>query len=69
MLPLFAPEESLVIVTALDEELRAMKAAFLSQTAVERFLGYMQSQHERMLGQSKRNVRTAPNRSSSTAGT
>lgn len=60
MLPLFAPEESLIVVTPLGEELRAMRSAFLSQQAVERFLGYMQSQHERMLGQSKRNVPNRP---------
>ena len=60
MLPLFAPEESLVIVTPLGEELRDMRTAFMSQLAVERFLGYMHSQHERMLGQSKRNVPNRP---------
>ncbi|MBN9106824.1 MAG: nucleotidyltransferase domain-containing protein [Propionibacteriaceae bacterium] len=60
MLPLFAPEESLVIVTPLGEELRELRTAFLSQQAVERFLGYMHSQHERMLGQSKRNVPNRP---------
>ena len=60
MLPLYAPEESLVVVTPLGEELRELRAAFLSQVAVERFLGYMQSQHERMLGQSKRNVPNRP---------
>lgn len=60
MLPLFAPEESLVVLTPLGEELRELRAAFLSQEAVERFLGYMASQHERMLGQSKRNVPNRP---------
>jgi hypothetical protein len=60
MLPMYAPAESLVIVTPLGEELRDMREAFLSQVAVERFLGYMRSQHERMLGQSKRNVPNRP---------
>jgi len=60
MLPLFAPEESLVVVTPLGEELRELRASFLSQQAAERFLGYMRSQHERMLGQSKRNVPNRP---------
>lgn len=60
MLPLFAPEESLVVVTPLGEELRGLRAAFLSQLAVERFLGYMHSQHQRMLGQSKRSVPIRP---------
>lgn len=60
MLPLFAPEESLVVVTPLGEELRELRSAFMSRLAVERFLGYMRSQHERMLGQSKRNVPNRP---------
>jgi hypothetical protein len=60
ILPLFAPEESLVIVAPLGEELRDMRTAFMSRLAVERFLGYMHSQHERMLGQSKRNVPNRP---------
>lgn len=59
-LPLFAPAESLIILTPLGEELRAMREQFMSQQAVERFLGYMHSQHERMLGQSRRNVPNRP---------
>lgn len=60
LLPLFAPAESLIVVTPLGEELRAIRSVFPSQQAVERFLGYMQSQHERMLGQSRRNVPNRP---------
>ena len=60
MLPLFAPEASLVVVTPLGEELRDLRSAFPSRLAVERFLGYMRSQHERMLGQSNRNVPNRP---------
>lgn len=60
MLPLFAPAESLIVVTALGEELRDLRSAFLSRLAVERFLGYMRSQHERMLGRSTRNVPNRP---------
>ncbi|MDH2415264.1 nucleotidyltransferase domain-containing protein [Nocardioides sp. CER19] len=60
MLPLYAPADSLVVVTPLGEELREMRSAFLSRLAVERFLGYMHSQHERMLGQFKRNVPNRP---------
>ena len=60
MLPLFAPEGSLVVVTQLGEELRDLRAAFMSTMAVERFLGYMRSQHQRMLGQSKRKVPNRP---------
>ncbi|MFP5346349.1 MAG: DNA polymerase beta superfamily protein [Actinomycetes bacterium] len=60
LLPLFASQESLVVVTPLGKELRELRAAFLSRRAVERFLGYMRSQHERMLGQSRRNVPNRP---------
>ncbi|MFI5625271.1 DNA polymerase beta superfamily protein [Nocardioides sp. NPDC051685] len=60
LLPLFAPEESLVTVTPLGEELRSLRDAFLSRLAAERFLGYMNGQHERMLGQSRRNVPNRP---------
>jgi uncharacterized protein len=60
LLPLFAPSESVITITELGHELRDLRSAFLSKRAVERFLGYMQSQHERMLGQSKRNVPNRP---------
>lgn len=57
---LFAPERDLIIVTPLGQELRELRSRCWSQQAVVRFLGYMQSQHERMLGGSKRN--RVPNR-------
>ena len=60
MLPLFAPEESLVALTPLGEELRNLRTGLLSRLAVARFLGYMRSQHERMLGKYKRNVPNRP---------
>lgn len=60
MLPLFAPEADLITITPLGRELRDMRHSFLSQQAVERFLDYMDSQHERMLGGGKRN--RVPNR-------
>ncbi|MBD0021284.1 nucleotidyltransferase [Gordonia pseudamarae] len=60
LLPLFAPERSLVVRTPLGDELRALRTAFLSRVAVERFLGYMHSQHERMLGQAGRKVPNRP---------
>jgi predicted nucleotidyltransferase len=60
LLPLFAPLELLVVATRAGEELRELRSAFLSQQAVERFLGYMRSQHERMLGQSRKNVPNRP---------
>lgn len=55
LLPLFAPEESVLIETALGENLRQHRQMFLSNSAVERFLKYMEAQHERMLGGGKRN--------------
>lgn len=60
LLPLYAPEADLVVRTPLGEELRALAGTFLSRQAVERFLGYMHAQHERMLGGGKRN--RVPNR-------
>src|SRR5688572_32190046 len=50
LLPLFAPPETVLVLTPLGEQLRALGRAFLSQQAVQRFLGYMTSQRERMLG-------------------
>jgi hypothetical protein len=60
LLPLYAPEDSLIVVTPLGEELRALRSSLLSRRAVERFLGYMHSQHQRMMGDGKRN--RVPNR-------
>lgn len=60
LLPLYAPEADLVVRTPLGEELRALAGAFLSRQAVERFLGYMTAQHERMLGAGRRG--RVPNR-------
>lgn len=60
LIPLFAPEESLIVCTDHGHELRRHRDWFLSAEAVERFLGYMHSQHERMLGLGKRN--RVPNR-------
>lgn len=60
LVPLFAPEESVLKIGVLGEELRTMRDLFLSREAVERFLGYMHAQHERMLGGGRRN--RVPNR-------
>lgn len=60
LLPLFAPEDSVLYSTPFGDELRRIRSAFLSQQAIERFLGYAQSQHERMLGASKRGVPNRP---------
>lgn len=58
LLPLYAPTESIVVLTPLGEELRALASATLSVRAVHRFVGYMNSQRERLLG----NRRGSPNR-------
>jgi Predicted nucleotidyltransferase. len=55
LLPLFAPEESLLISTDLGDNLRQHRHMFLSNEAVCRFLAYMDAQHERMIGGGKRN--------------
>ena len=60
LLPLYAPLGDVLESTDLGQQLRAMRTDFLSQQAVRRFLGYMQAQHERMLGGGKRN--RVPNR-------
>lgn len=61
LLPLYAPDSDLITVTPPGLELRSLRASFLSQLAVHRFLGYMHSQHERMLGGGRRSrVRTGP---------
>jgi hypothetical protein len=60
LLPLYAPDKDLITCTRLGKELREMREYFLSAQAVERFLGYMEAQHERMMGQGKRN--RVPNR-------
>lgn len=60
LLPLFAPEEFILERTIHGDELRELGPAFLSWQTVERFLGYMHAQHERMLGRGKQN--RVPNR-------
>jgi hypothetical protein len=60
LLPLYAPKKDVLSCSPLGAELRQMRESFLSAHAVERFLGYMEAQHERMMGQGKRN--RVPNR-------
>jgi predicted nucleotidyltransferase len=57
LLPLYAQGADVLVLTPLGEELRAMAPAVLSRRAVRRFLGFMNSQRERLLGRGK-----APNR-------
>jgi hypothetical protein len=60
LLPFYAPAESIVVTTPLGQELRALAPAVLSQRAVHRFVGYMNSQRERLLGRGRRSA--VPNR-------
>lgn len=53
LLPLFAPESSVLVYTGIGMNLRDLRESFLSQSAVHRFLAYMYAQHERMLGMGK----------------
>lgn len=50
LLPLFAPAESVTVTTPLGEELRALGPAMLSRQAVERFVGYLDGQLQRLVG-------------------
>ena len=50
LLPLFVPDDEVVVADALGIELRANADRFLSRRAGERFAGYLRSQRERMLG-------------------
>lgn len=60
LLPLYAPADQVLVVTPLGEELRALAPRLLSQQAVHRFLGYLHSQRERLLGRGSRHG--VPNR-------
>lgn len=60
LIPLYAPRSDLLVTSDLGWSLRDSRHWFLSQEAIWRFLGYMHSQHERMLGRGKRN--RVPNR-------
>ncbi|MBB4912368.1 nucleotidyltransferase domain-containing protein [Actinophytocola algeriensis] len=61
LLPLYAPEDTVLTVTPLGEELRALAPKFLSRAAVHRFLGYLAAQRDRLLGRGSRgNVPSRP---------
>jgi predicted nucleotidyltransferase len=51
MLPLYVPEASLVTCTPRGRELRALAPALASRRAGDAFLGYLQSQKRRLLGE------------------
>jgi hypothetical protein len=50
LLPLFVPAEHVVTTTDLGDELRANASMLLSRRAGERFIGYLRSQRDRLLG-------------------
>jgi predicted nucleotidyltransferase len=60
LLPLYAPLDAVLMLHPLGEELRGLASAMLSQRAVHRFLGYMNSQRDRLLGRGRRS--DVPNR-------
>jgi hypothetical protein len=60
LLPLYAPQDAVVTLHPLGEELRALAPTVLSRRAVHRFLGYMEAQRERLLGRRRRS--SVPNR-------
>ena len=53
LLPLCAPEASVYKSTELGDELRGLAPAFLSQRAVQRFVGYLDGQVDRLLGRGR----------------
>jgi hypothetical protein len=50
LIPLFVPAAEVVITSPLAEQLRAQSARFVSRQVASRFLGYMTSQREQMMG-------------------
>ncbi|MBB4929743.1 hypothetical protein F4561_000563 [Lipingzhangella halophila] len=51
LLPLFVPDHEIVRATGLGRELRAASERIVSRRAGRRFLGYLNAQRERLLGQ------------------
>ena len=60
LLPLFAPDWAVLVSTPLGVGLRALAPALLSQESVRRFLGYLDAQHRRLLGEDRRHVPHRP---------
>ena len=50
LLPLFVPDEQVVVRSELGDELRAMAGAIVSRQAGPRFLGYLGAQRDKLLG-------------------
>ncbi|QSB17398.1 nucleotidyltransferase domain-containing protein [Natronosporangium hydrolyticum] len=60
LLLLYAPPESVLVCQPLGRQLRELAPALLSRRAVHRFVGYLGSQRQRLLGQGKQG--RVPNR-------
>lgn len=62
LLPLFAPDDKVILTTPLGDELRAHAQWFASRRAGRAFLGYMEKQRQRLTGKRGRagRVRTQP---------
>jgi predicted nucleotidyltransferase len=60
LLPLYAPADSVITVTPLGQELRALAPKMLSRAAVRRFLGYLEAQRKRLLGHSQGKMPNRP---------
>lgn len=60
LLPLYAPADSVITMTLLGAELRELAPLLLSRSAVHRFLGYLDAQRNRLLGNSKGKVPNRP---------
>lgn len=60
LLPLFAPESDVLVCTDAGARLRAFGPSLLSQQAGWRFLGYLESQRQRLTGQSNRHTPNRP---------
>ncbi|WP_152362153.1 nucleotidyltransferase domain-containing protein [Microlunatus speluncae] len=56
LLPLFVPEDEIVVGSATADEVRANAHRFASKRSIERFLGYLESQVKAMTGE--RSART-----------
>jgi predicted nucleotidyltransferase len=54
LLPLYAPAPDVLTLTPLGEELRDLAPRLLSVRAVHRFLGYLEAQRRRLVGQGPR---------------
>lgn len=60
LLPLYAPDEAVLVCRPLGTQLRALAPTVLSQQAVRRFLGYMNGQRNRLLARGRHS--RVPNR-------